>query len=55
MLTVSRVMKARRTKGTCPLCSRSLRGGEWICKVGRAWLHRDCVLAERRRQKGTAT
>jgi hypothetical protein len=49
VLTHIRVMKARRTRGRCPLCRRLLAKGEWICRIGWTWVHRDCWL-ERRRQ-----
>lgn len=46
----TRVMKARRTRGTCPACRTPLITGQQIGKVpGRAWMHVSCIVEANRK------
>jgi len=41
----TRVMKARHTGGTCPLCGRVMICGQQIALAGGVWQHAACLIA----------
>jgi len=48
-LRAVRIMKARRTKGTCPLCQQALTAGRQIGLVrSLGWCHAACVVVHNR-------
>lgn len=53
MILATRVMRARRTGGTCPSCRRTLIRGMSIALVAGRWHHTECVA--QRIRDGTAT
>ncbi len=54
-LRAARTMRARRTKGTCPLCGLVLNAGRQIGLVrGTGWCHAACIVIRNRKIKDSS-